>query len=637
MQTLLLVLGVALVVLAVIAFGWFAYGLLGDFGRAVCIGVVGAAALAAGVPLARRLRVTAEGLSWAGLLALSASAFLFGDVSPIPAAAGGDRLLSGILLAVLAFVALGLRLVPHGEDVPPLRAYALFVTPALPLSVMMMLYALPVRGGETLVSLELTGGALTAVALAFLLPSDPRSRHADFEWLCAAIVAMVLSAPASLLLYPGMDYGDPLWFALCPLPLVLAVWLLLLTVLHVRRGSAGRPVAHGLRVPPVIGLVVAAASVSVPLLRVLRPMLGEDWGRAWANLATVLVAAIAVGVGCLTSDRVTVVSAPERVAATLSGSALATIMVCSEFSRFDGPSLLPSLTAYGALAAGAAGAWMLAARPVEKTVVLRPAPPHGPMAPGGPMPSGGPMPPLGSVPAPASAPGYAGPMPEPPMGGPAPVSQVMPAPAYSAAPMLTPQPEPMPLAAPVPAECTATVTAAKGMDANGIIAVAFAVIATAYLFLSTLFTPHPYVSIDLIIDIVGVAALLVGLRWMMLWPALRSAPALAPGLVLLTAPSLLISWRGTPSFLRMFALFAIAVGMVLLGAIGRLQFPLVYGSVVLVVHVVTVLWPWISAFSRDFWWVWLLIAGVLLIATAARYEASLKSMRTLASRIGDLR
>ena len=34
---------------------------------------------------------------------------------------------------------------------------------------------------------------------------------------------------------------------------------------------------------------------------------------------------------------------------------------------------------------------------------------------------------------------------------------------------------------------------------------------------------------------------------------------------------------------------------------------------------------------------WLALGGIILIVAAARYEASLKSMRTIAARIGDLR
>jgi len=68
-----------------------------------------------------------------------------------------------------------------------------------------------------------------------------------------------------------------------------------------------------------------------------------------------------------------------------------------------------------------------------------------------------------------------------------------------------------------------------------------------------------------------------------------------------------------------------------------LQAPLIYGTVILIVSTVTVLWPWRAEFSRHYRWVWLALGGIILIVAAARYEASLKSMRTIAARIGDLR
>lgn len=68
-----------------------------------------------------------------------------------------------------------------------------------------------------------------------------------------------------------------------------------------------------------------------------------------------------------------------------------------------------------------------------------------------------------------------------------------------------------------------------------------------------------------------------------------------------------------------------------------LQAPLIYGTVILIVSTVTVLWPWRAEFSRHYRWVWLALGGIILIVAAARYEASLKSMRTIATRIGDLR
>lgn len=79
------------------------------------------------------------------------------------------------------------------------------------------------------------------------------------------------------------------------------------------------------------------------------------------------------------------------------------------------------------------------------------------------------------------------------------------------------------------------------------------------------------------------------------------------------------------------------VSTALIVGVRLLQAPLIYGTVILIVSTVTVLWPWRAEFSRHYWWVWLALGGIILIVAAARYEASLKSMRTIAARIGDLR
>lgn len=47
--------------------------------------------------------------------------------------------------------------------------------------------------------------------------------------------------------------------------------------------------------------------------------------------------------------------------------------------------------------------------------------------------------------------------------------------------------------------------------------------------------------------------------------------------------------------------------------------------------------PQVRPMLRSWPALWLALGGIILIVTAARYEASLKSMRTIAARIGDLR
>lgn len=47
--------------------------------------------------------------------------------------------------------------------------------------------------------------------------------------------------------------------------------------------------------------------------------------------------------------------------------------------------------------------------------------------------------------------------------------------------------------------------------------------------------------------------------------------------------------------------------------------------------------PQVRPMLRSWPALWLALGGIILIVAAARYEASLKSMRTIAARIGDLR
>ena len=59
---------------------------------------------------------------------------------------------------------------------------------------------------------------------------------------------------------------------------------------------------------------------------------------------------------------------------------------------------------------------------------------------------------------------------------------------------------------------------------------------------------------------------------------------------------------------------------------------------VLLVHAVAQLWPWITwLYEAVWWWLWLGIAGVLLVALAATYERQLRLARSTISSIGALR
>ena len=135
----------------------------------------------------------------------------------------------------------------------------------------------------------------------------------------------------------------------------------------------------------------------------------------------------------------------------------------------------------------------------------------------------------------------------------------------------------------------------------------------------------------------AIALLLLGPRRLRRDAAVRTWPALGPGLALLTVPSLAQD-LGPNELWRIVALGVVAVCLVVLGATRRLQAPLVIGAVVLLAHAVAQLWPWIStSYSAVPWWLWVGLGGILLIVIAARYERQLAALRTAYSSVTSLR
>jgi hypothetical protein len=113
---------------------------------------------------------------------------------------------------------------------------------------------------------------------------------------------------------------------------------------------------------------------------------------------------------------------------------------------------------------------------------------------------------------------------------------------------------------------------------------------------------------------------------------------LAPGLALLLLPSLLaIDGAGEPLW-RAVALGLVAAAVFGAGLRLRLQAPFVLGGAALLVHLLVQSWPLLELVGRAVeWWLWLGLAGVVIVALAARYERRLQNARDLARRISELR
>ena len=102
---------------------------------------------------------------------------------------------------------------------------------------------------------------------------------------------------------------------------------------------------------------------------------------------------------------------------------------------------------------------------------------------------------------------------------------------------------------------------------------------------------------DIVTASVGVALIGAGAFRMRRSPELGSWPALGPGLAVLLVPALVADFTD-PELWRNVALGVVAVVVVVVGAVRRLQAPLLLGGGVLLVHAIVQLWPWITCTLR---------------------------------------
>ncbi|NYF14544.1 hypothetical protein HDC34_002871 [Pseudoclavibacter sp. JAI123] len=150
-------------------------------------------------------------------------------------------------------------------------------------------------------------------------------------------------------------------------------------------------------------------------------------------------------------------------------------------------------------------------------------------------------------------------------------------------------------------------------------------------------TQFPIPWLELATAPLGATLLAGGLFFLVKRPTLRSWPALTPGLVLLLAPSYLAQFAD-PAPWRLIALGLLAVGITVWGATRRLQAPLVFGAIITVLHAVTAFRQQLAIVADVIpWWVWLALAGTVLVVIATTYEARLRDAKRAAASISALR
>lgn len=139
---------------------------------------------------------------------------------------------------------------------------------------------------------------------------------------------------------------------------------------------------------------------------------------------------------------------------------------------------------------------------------------------------------------------------------------------------------------------------------------------------------------------IAAALLANGVRSLRTRAEVGSWPAVGAGLGVLLIPSLLFDFVGDSTLWRVIGLGVVALVALLWGVRRRLQAPVVLGGVVLIVHAVAQLWPWITALyesASGLWWLWLGIAGALLIVIAATYERRIREVKAVALALRALR
>ncbi|MFL0713115.1 MAG: SCO7613 C-terminal domain-containing membrane protein [Microcella pacifica] len=145
--------------------------------------------------------------------------------------------------------------------------------------------------------------------------------------------------------------------------------------------------------------------------------------------------------------------------------------------------------------------------------------------------------------------------------------------------------------------------------------------------------PVELVSVPLAFALLGIGTLQLGRE-----ERARSWPWLGPGILALLVPSLLaIDGAGEPLW-RAIALGAVAALVFVLALQRRLQAPFVLGGTVLLTHLLVQSWPLLEQVGRAVeWWIWLGLAGIVVVLLAARYERRVQNVRAVARRIADLR
>ncbi|GAA1832030.1 SCO7613 C-terminal domain-containing membrane protein [Agromyces salentinus] len=141
---------------------------------------------------------------------------------------------------------------------------------------------------------------------------------------------------------------------------------------------------------------------------------------------------------------------------------------------------------------------------------------------------------------------------------------------------------------------------------------------------------------DVVTVPIGLALVAAGAITMTRGP-IGTWPSLGPGLAVLLLPALGADFTDAQLW-RVIALGVASLAILLVGVQRRLQAPFVLGGGVLLIHAVVQLWPAITVlYEAVWWWLWLGIAGVVLVVLAATYERQMRLARSAFRSVASMR
>jgi len=112
---------------------------------------------------------------------------------------------------------------------------------------------------------------------------------------------------------------------------------------------------------------------------------------------------------------------------------------------------------------------------------------------------------------------------------------------------------------------------------------------------------------------------------------------LAPGILILLLPSLFATFVDEP-FLRLVGLAIACLAAIVVGAIAKLQAPLIIGAVVVLIHAIRTFAPQlVIMYQLTQWWVWAVIGGAIILFLGLTFEKRVRDLRAAATRVAALR